>query len=290
MAEPVVTSSGESPHRAATAPSPAIELDGVWFAYSDAVVLSDVWLAIAAGERVALLGRNGAGKTTLTKLPVALLHPARGAVRVAGRDTAGRTPEAMADVVAYVFQHPDHQLFARTVWDEVAFAPRRLGVPTDEIERRVRAALDAIGLSPRSREHPYDLPPWGRKLVTLAAALAQAPRALVLDEPTQGLDHTGIARVGDVLKQARDEGVATLCVTHDLSFVTDAFDRAVVLDGGRVVFDGPPVALVRHPRVGDFGLEAPPIARLSVELNLPGTPVAFWEVADAVSRRCFGRS
>jgi energy-coupling factor transport system ATP-binding protein len=262
-----------------------LRFDDVWFGYGDKPVLRGVSLAIAPGETVALLGRNGAGKTTLTKLVMALLHPDRGFVWLGDRVTAGRTPEQVASRAAYVFQHADQQLFARTVRDEVAFAPHQLGLAPDEIERVVAQALRRVGLERAGDQHPYDLPAPQRKLVTLAAAIAQQPRVLVLDEPTQGLDAHATRRVVQVIRALTTEGVAVLAVTHDSAFVTEALDRTLVLSGGTIVYDGPAADLVTDEgRAKELGLEVPAQVRLSLELGLDGRPVREGDIAAALRR------
>ncbi len=258
----------------------------VWFSYDDATsVLAGVSLSIANGELVALLGPNGVGKTTLTKLVVALLKPGRGTVTVGGRDTASLMPEDLADQVAYVFQHPDQQLVARTVLDEVMFAPLQRLSRADAHDVAMQA-LRRVGLSGEHDTHPYDLPPAQQKLVTIAAAMAQRPAVLVLDEPTQGLDRDGITRVGTLLSAVATEGVAVLAVTHDLGFVAEVFERAVVLCEGSVAFDGLPRDLILDERrMRQSSLRTPPAARLSRALGLPGTPVRVGEVAAALRER-----
>lgn len=263
-----------------------LRFDDVWFAYGNRQVLRGTSLSLEAGETVALLGPNGVGKTTLTKLVVGLLHPDRGAVSVCGRSTQDRKPEQLARQVAYVFQHPDQQLFARSVSDEVAFAPRLRALHTDDVDALVRDALRRTGLESVAEEHPFDCPPAQRKLVALAAALAQQPQLLVLDEPTQGLDRSGVARVVDVVRGLSATGVAVLAVTHDPALVAEAFDRSLVLEGGRITHDGPTAALISNSDSLDrFGLTRPPAASLSMALDLPGRPMRIEDVARALAAR-----
>lgn len=246
-----------------------------WFGYDETnPVVRGVSLSVSQGETVALLGPNGAGKTTLTKLMVALLHPSRGDVSVGGISTRGLAPEDLADRAAYVFQHADQQLFATTVQAEVEFGPRQLGRTPAEIAHHVESALERVGLDARRETHPYDLPPAERKLVALAAALAQRPRLLVLDEPTQGLDRMGKARVTSVLQGFALNGGAVIAVTHDLGFVAEALERAVILEGGAVTADEPARRIVAGSRAVT--------ARISAALRLPGMPVKVAEVIQAI--------
>lgn len=268
----------------------ALRFEAVSFSYGERSVLRNVNLTIGPGERVALLGRNGVGKTTLTKLAVALLQPTGGTVWLGGEPTSGKAPEDVAHWAAYLFQHPDQQLFARSVLDELAFAPLQRGV--DEAQARCVAALalQRMGLEHLQAEHPYDLSPAHRKLVTFAAALAQGSHVLVLDEPTQGLDRSGRTRVGQVIGDVAAQGTTVLAVSQDLGFVADVMDRAVVLADGVLAHDAPAGELVRDAeRVAVLGLAVPPAARLSLALALPGAPVAFEAVAAALEERCRGR-
>ncbi len=239
-------------------------MDSVRFSYGAELVLDGVSLQVAAGEGVALLGANGAGKTTLTRLAMALRHPSAGHVMTAGRNTAGRQPEDLADVAGYLFQHPEAQLFARTVQAEVAFGPERLGWRADTVMAAVEGVLSELGLEALAARHPYDLPGPTRRLVALAAALVAAPQLLILDEPTAGLDRAASARVAEVVLARRAAGTAVLAVTHDLGFAAAVLDRAIVLEGKRISRDLPiPALLGRHP---DF--PAPPLLELARRLGL----------------------
>jgi energy-coupling factor transport system ATP-binding protein len=241
-------------------------LEAVRFGYGAEPVLDGVSLRIGAGEGVALLGANGAGKTTLTRLAMALRRPDAGRVVTAGRDTAGRRPEDLADVAGYLFQHPEAQLFARTVRAEVSFGPERLGWKPERVVAAVDHVLGELALEPYAGRHPYDLPGPTRRLVAFAAALVANPQLLILDEPTAGLDRAARARVADVIRRRRAAGVAVLAVTHDLGFAAGVLDRAVVLEGTQVSRDLPLVALLGHHP----GFPAPPLLDLARRLGLGG--------------------
>jgi len=241
-------------------------MEQVGFAYGTHSVLEGVSLQVNAGEGVALLGANGAGKTTLTRLAMALLHPDAGRVITIGRPTTGRQPEDFAGTVGYLFQHPEAQLFARTVHAEVAFGPERLGWSAERIRTAVDAMLEELGLSAFAAHHPYDLPQPTRRLVALAAALIAGPQLLILDEPTAGLDRAARARVAEMVLARRTAGTAILAVTHDMDFAAAALDRGVVLMAKGVARDVPlPDLLGRHP---DF--PAPPLLELARRLGLDG--------------------
>jgi energy-coupling factor transport system ATP-binding protein len=256
-------------------PMTPLVLDSVLFAYGIEPVLDGVSLRVESGEGVALLGPNGAGKTTLTRLAMALRHPVQGRVTTCGRDTAGRRPEDLADVAGYLFQHPEAQLFARTVRAEVAFGPERLGWRPHRVSEAVSRVLGELGLEALAAWHPYDLPGPTRRLVALAAALVGAPQLLILDEPTAGLDRSARARVADVLLARRTQGTAILAVTHDLGFAAEVLDRAVVLGGKQITRDVPlPELLGHHP---DF--PAPPLLDLARRLGLAGVRPAIGSLA-----------
>ena len=267
--------------------TPALSFEFVSFAYGGFPVLRDVSCVVAPGEAVAVLGRNGAGKTTLTRLIAGLERADRGTVRVGGWDAARHRPDELARRVAVVFQHADQQLFARTVRDDVAFGPRALGVPGKEVAARVEAALADLELGSVANAHPYDLPAPMRKLAALAGALALAPTLLVLDEPTAGLDRGMRARVARVSRARSAAGCAVLVVTHDVAFAADIVDRALVLEGGAVAFDGAIAELCRDPaRLRILGLREPPVAALSRTLDLPGRPIRLDDAAPIVAACC----
>ncbi len=244
----------------------SLVFDRVRFGYDAGWVLEEVSLRIEPGEGVALLGANGAGKTTLTRLAMALLHPGSGTVTTCGRTTATRRPEDLADVAGYLFQHPESQLFARTVRAEIAFGPEQRRWPAPQVRQAVEAVLTELGIEATADRHPYDLPGPVRRLVALGAALVGAPQLLLLDEPTAGLDRAGRRRVTEVVLARRSAGAAVLAVTHDLGFAAAALDRAVVLQAGRVAQDVPTLSLLGHHP--DF--PAPPLLNLARRLGLDG--------------------
>lgn len=267
----------------------ALRFEAVCFAYGDAPVLADLDFTVGRGEVAALVGRNGAGKTTLTRLAMALLHPHAGRVEVNGVATAGRRPEDMAAHAAYLFQHPDRQLFARTALDEAAFGPRQLGRSTSDAHAAAREALGRVGLAAHEETHPFDLAPAERKLLALAAALAQAPALYLLDEPTQGFDRPTLARVGRILREEAAANRAAVVVTHDLAFVAEWCDRAVLLVDGRLARDRPAETFVREVVDAPHdGLVAPVQARLGAALDPGERPVREGDVVSALRSRCSG--
>jgi energy-coupling factor transporter ATP-binding protein EcfA2 len=239
--------------------------------------LDGVSLEVPRGSLLGLVGRNGSGKTTLSKHLNGLLRPTSGRVVVDGLDTSRQPVRRLAAHVGYVFQNPGHQLFARTVADELAFGPRNLGCSPEEVEERVAAVAASLGLRDVLSVHPYRLSFPIRKLVTIAGVLTMRTSVVVLDEPTAGLDQQASLRVKTVLEGLRAAGTTVVCVTHDISLLAEMSDRLVVLHEGRVAVDGRPRDVLSDREVLDAtGLRPPQVTELSVALpGRSGRPVAL---------------
>jgi len=256
-----------------------LRIESVSYAYGDVEALRGISLAIGAGESVALIGRNGAGKTTLTRLLVALLRPAAGRVAVGDWDVAGKRPDEMARRVGYVFQHADHQLFARSVREDVAFGSRRLG----RREGPVSEVFEELGLAEYADVHPYDVPAPVRKLVALAGVLAMEPGVLILDEPTAGLDRPQRELAVAALRRRTGSGVTVLVVSHDLGFVAETAGRVVVMEAGRIAADRPARSFLYDAgALASLALRPPAAVEIGAALKLPGAPIRFQEVAAAM--------
>ncbi|MGZ8630274.1 MAG: energy-coupling factor ABC transporter ATP-binding protein [Actinomycetota bacterium] len=216
---------------------PALEVNDLAFAYPDGTqALFGVELALARGERVALLGPNGAGKTTLV-LHLNGVHATQaGSVRVGGLPVVKEHLREVRRRVGIVFQDPDDQLFMPTVRDDVAFGPANLGLVGDELDRRVVEALSAVGMEAFADRAPHHLSFGQRRRVAVATVLAMEPQILVLDEPSSNLDPAGRRELADIL---RSLDITMLMVTHDLPYALELCPRALVMNGGRIVADGP---------------------------------------------------
>ena len=186
------------------------------------------------------MGPNGGGKSTLARHLNGLLRPQAGSVAINGRTAAGRPVGDLAREVGYVSQNPDHQIFAPTVREEVAFGPRNLGLKGDALARRVDEALAAFDLEALAGTPPAVLGYGQRRLITVASVWAMQPPIWVLDEPTTGLDARFTARLMACLQELHRAGATILLITHDLRSVAEAVQRVVVIDAGRVAVDGPP--------------------------------------------------
>ena len=225
---------------------PIISAQDVRFSYVTAegvapIVLGGVSLDIEEGSFVAVLGHNGSGKSTLAKHMNAILLPTGGKVYVSGMDTS--EDHLLLDIrrtVGMVFQNPDNQIVANVVEEDVAFAPENLGVPSDEIRRRVDDALKAVGMYEYREHAPHLLSGGQKQRIAIAGVIAMQPRCIVLDEPTAMLDPIGRADVLRTIKTLnRERGVTVVLITHHMDEAAQA-DRLVVMAKGKVIADGTP--------------------------------------------------
>ncbi len=216
--------------------TPALEVRRLAFAYPDGTqALAGVDLTIEPGERVAMLGPNGAGKTTLV-LHLNAIHAAQhGEVLVGGLPATKANLQEIRRRVGIVFQDPDDQLFMPSVRDDVAFGPANLGIKGEELERRVHAALEAVGMEDFADRPPHHLSFGQRRRVAVATVLAMEPAILVLDEPSSNLDPAGRRELADIL---RSLDITMLMVTHDLPYALELCPRSVVMNRGKIVADG----------------------------------------------------
>jgi energy-coupling factor transporter ATP-binding protein EcfA2 len=297
-------SSSSSPARPSSSPAladpttprlrpPEIELEDVTFDYPDGTrALDGIDLRIEAGRRVAIVGQNGSGKSTLARHLNGLLRPTRGRMLFDGADVRRVHVASLAARVGLAFQNPDRQLFSGKVAAEVAFGPRNLGVRGEELERRVTAALEAVGLGGESGTNPYDLGYSRRKLLAIASVLAMRTPVLVLDEPTTGQDARGVARVRAVVAGAAAEGRTVIAVSHDMRFVAESFERVLVLRAGRLVLDGAPEVVFAAGSWAELRstyLEPPFAAVVGERLGLGSTPTEASLIAALAGSRGSGR-
>ena len=241
---------------------------------TDAVteVLKGISLDIERGEFVAVLGHNGSGKSTFAKHLNAILTPTSGRVCVCGTDTSDE--DKLFDIrrrVGMVFQNPDNQMVANIVEDDVAFAPENLGLPREEIRRRVDNALAAVNMSAFARHAPHMLSGGQKQRIAIAGVLAMEPEIIVLDEPTAMLDPAGRREVITTIKRLnRELGMTAVLITHYMDEAVRA-DRVIVMDSGRIVMDGKPAQIFPQvERLHSRGLDTPQATELAAELKKAG--------------------
>ena len=260
---------------------PLILTDHVSFRYparemGGARALNDISLEIGSGEFVAILGANGSGKTTFARHLNGLLLPERGQVRVGGLDTREKANLGqIRQLVGMVFQHPEDQIVASTVEEDIAFGPENLGLEPARIRRRVEEAIAAVGLEAQRMRPPHLLSGGQMQRLALAGVLAMRPKCVVFDEATTMLDPAGRRMALDLMERLRGEGLTVVFVTHNMEEAALA-TRVVVLHQGRLVFDGSPREAFSAPGLADWGLEAPPALLLARRLRacVPEVPLA----------------
>lgn len=248
---------------------PALSMHNVSFAYDGAPVLDGLSLAVAPGELVALAGHTGSGKSTLARLACALAVPSSGEVSVFGIPTTDRRRRReLRGLVGYVMQRPERQLFAETVYDDVAYGPRNLGLGKAEVDERVCNQLELLGIAGKASASPFELSGGQQRLVALAGVLAMEPKLLILDEPTSALDPRGARLLRNIVRTLHEAGRAIVLISHSMDDVAELADRVVVLDQGGVALAGTPrEVFAQESRLHDLGLGLPASLALAHQLE-----------------------
>ena len=233
--------------------------------------LQGINLTIGQGEFVALLGQNGSGKTTLAKHFNGLLKPSAGRVLVQGKPTQDYSHRDLAQKVGYIFQNPDHQIFARTVEEEIGFGLKVLGLDPKTIRQRVAAALEVVELFGYEKQIPFTLTKGERQRVAVASVLAVQPQVIILDEPTTGLDYKHQRRMMDLLKELNQKGHTIIIITHSMWVAAEYAARTLVLKEGAIILDGPTRRVFAdESTLAGASLSPPPLVQLSNRLGLQG--------------------
>lgn len=229
-----------------------LHISELHFSYPGTPVLNGISLKIADGERVGLIGPNGAGKTTLFHSICGVLRPSAGTITLFDQPV---TPGRFHPEIGLVFQYPDDQLFSPTVWDDVAFGPLNMGIPYDEVERRVQEAMETTGITDLADRAPHHLSGGQKRMVAIAGIQAMKPRLIIYDEPSANLDIRSRRRLIRFI-QASAETV--LVSSHDLELVLEVCDRIVLLDQGAIVADGRAIDIMTSDQLMEaHGLERP---------------------------------
>lgn len=258
----------------------SIKIKGLNYIYAagtpfEKAALKDINLEIADGEFAGIIGHTGSGKSTLIQHINGLIRPTSGEIEVDGRKISGQSSSlnTLCREVGLVFQYPEHQLFELTVAKDIAFGPKNLGLPPEEIEQRVKEAAALVGLKEKYMEKsPFELSGGQKRRVAIAGVLAMRPKILILDEPTAGLDPKGR---DSILRQIRglhrQTGATVLLVSHSMEDVAEYVDRVIAMNDGRIVLDGTPREVFsQRDALLSIGLAVPQITELAYHLRERG--------------------
>lgn len=253
---------------------PIIEFTDVSFSYnSNQEALHNISLTIHAGEIVAILGRNGSGKTTLVRHVIGLHHPSAGQVRVLGKDVASTPTHILAQDVGFCFQNPNHQIVSFNVRDEMTFGLKAHNIDPAEFESRIKESLEIVDLTDYIDAEVFDLGKGQKQRLALASVLTLKPRILVIDEPTTGQDPEMIDDIFGIIKRLNDLGTTILLITHRIDYAALFAQRAVVLQHGKLSFDGPISDLLSNePLMLENSLDLPETTKLAKLLAAYGMP------------------
>ena len=264
----------------------SIKLANVFYTYMTGTpferqALNDVSLTIAKGEILAIIGHTGSGKSTLVQHLNGLIKPLRGKVTINDIDIAGRGSEAKAarQQVGMVFQYPEHQIFAETVYDDIAFGPRNRGFSTEEVDKQVREAMSFVGLDFETfaERSPFQLSGGQMRRVAIAGVVAMNPDYLVLDEPSAGLDpRSRNAVFKEIMALNKERGIAIVLVTHSMEEAVKYAHRMIVINKGKILFDDKPAEIFSNHKdeLVAVGMDEPPIYKLSATLRAKGLEIA----------------
>lgn len=250
---------------------PHVRIEGLCYRHEGGTELfENLNLEIKHGEFLALLGHNGAGKTTLAGHLMGFCRPVSGKVLLYGNDISMYSTSQLSKQVGYLFQNPDSQIFTDSVFEEVRFGLKNLGIPEEEIKRRVNSALEMMELSAYRKRHPHALSRGQRQRLAVASILALEPDLLVLDEPTTGQDRGHIRKFLDKIRELNRLGKTVVLITHDMELAAEYAERVVVMKQGKIFLDGPTAEVFSSPDLGAAGLIPPLPARLARDLRIQG--------------------
>lgn len=263
----------------------SIKLSNIYYTYSkgtpfERLALNDVSLEISKGEIVAIIGHTGSGKSTLVQHLNGLLKPDKGSASIDDIDITAKGAEAKTarQQVGMVFQYPEHQLFAETVFEDIAFGPRNKGFAEDEVEKQVREAMAFVGLDydTFAQRSPFQLSGGQMRRVAIAGVVAMNPDYLVLDEPSAGLDpRSRNAVFKEIMSLHKSRGIAIVLVTHSMEEAVKYADRLLVINAGKVLFDGTPADIFKQhaDELVKVGVDVPQVYKLADLLRKNGLAV-----------------
>ena len=274
--------------------APILEVRNLTHTYSAGTpfehkALDNMNFSVERGEFIGIIGHTGSGKSTLMQHLNGLLKPTSGQVLLDGVDIHQdkKFTRQVRFRVGLVFQYPEYQLFEETVYKDIAFGPKNMGLKQEEIDRRVREAAKLVGLTEKQLEvSPFDLSGGQKRRVAIAGVIAMEPEVLILDEPTAGLDPASRAEILENIETYRRKKNATIMmVSHSMNDVARLTDRLLVLNGSRIAMDGPPAAVfTRAQELLEMGLDIPDVTRVFLRLQQLGLPVEpVYTIEQAVS-------
>ena len=262
---------------------PVLEIRNVSHVYGadtpfEHVALDNVSLTVGRGEFVGLIGHTGSGKSTLIQHMNGLLRPSNGQVLFEGQDvwSDAKLTRRLRFHVGLVFQYPEYQLFEETVYKDIAFGPKNMGLSAEEVDRRVREAAGFVGLTEQQLEvSPFDLSGGQKRRVAIAGVIAMEPEVLILDEPTAGLDPVGRSEIlGNIQSYRKAKNATIMMVSHSMEDVARLTDRLLVMNGSKLAMDAPPAQVFTHAEeLTQMGLNIPQVTQVFLELKKLGLDV-----------------
>lgn len=240
--------------------------------------VDDISVTIDDGQFIGLIGHTGSGKTTFLQLLSGLIKPESGTVIIDGEDIFDKkfNLHSIRGKVGIVFQYPEHQLFEETVFKDVCYGPKNMGLEKEEIERRAKEALSLVGINEEVyTQSPFELSGGQKRRVAIAGVLSMNPKILILDEPTAGLDPAGRKEIlGLVEKLCREQKMTIILVSHSMDDVAEYADRILVINDGKLALDATPREVFNHKEeLESYGLSLPQVTKAMVRLKESGIPV-----------------
>ncbi|MHA1859759.1 MAG: energy-coupling factor ABC transporter ATP-binding protein [Candidatus Asgardarchaeia archaeon] len=264
-----------------------IEIKDLWFRYGKESpwILKEINVEVEEGEFLSIIGQNGCGKTTLVKHLNGLLKPTKGDVLIKGMNTRNVETYELAKVVGHVFQYPDSQIFADTIFNEVSFGPINLNFTPEEIERAVHTSLKKVNLHKPLDVRPDSLSTGEKERLAIADILATNPDILILDEPTTGQDYHTCESIMKIARELVDSGKTVILISHDMELVAEWSDRTLVMSDGRIVKDAPPQEVFTDFKLLET-VEINPlqVSQVAKLLGMNETPITILDFIDSLER------
>ena len=262
---------------------PILEAKNLTYIYSvgtpfEHKALDDISFSVERGEFIGIIGHTGSGKSTLMQQLNGLLKPTSGTVLLDGQDiwSDKKLTRQARFRVGLVFQYPEYQLFEETVYKDIAFGPKNMGLSPEEVDRRVREAAGFVGLTEQQLEvSPFDLSGGQKRRVAIAGVIAMGPEVLILDEPTAGLDPVGRSEIlGNIQSYRKAKNATIMMVSHSMEDVARLTDRLLVMNGSKLAMDAPPAQVFTHAEeLTQMGLNIPQVTQVFLELKKLGLDV-----------------